>query len=123
MGRLILCVAICCALLAYILNPSVPDGIEERWKYRLLAASFNFYHLVVSYSTSKKFLSTIARCLRITHFCSDVEIVHHTYRMCHYYEFAFLLPRFLTVSISSKSNQITYVLRVKGKGNTLKEAT
>ncbi|PIK38947.1 hypothetical protein BSL78_24218 [Apostichopus japonicus] len=51
MGRFLLCLAIGCALLAYILNPSVPDGIEERWKYRLVAASFKLYHLVgVAYS-------------------------------------------------------------------------
>lgn len=48
MGKVFVCVAIGCALLAYMLNPSVPDGIEESWKYRTLAATFKFYHLVVS---------------------------------------------------------------------------
>ncbi|PIK35920.1 putative neutral cholesterol ester hydrolase 1 [Apostichopus japonicus] len=82
MGRFLLCLAIGCALLAYILNPSVPDGIEERWKYRLVAASFKLYHLVgVAYSVftsgdqsaNVAIATQAAVCLALDHVSTEHE--------------------------------------------------
>lgn len=48
MGKLFIFSILATAFLAYLLNPAVPDGLEERLKYRTFFALFNAFHLWVS---------------------------------------------------------------------------